>query len=222
MAETTDSARDVARTNFKATVISALLGCVGVIAAAFIGKSVGRTQGRAEVQQTMTQQDVQLEQRDKQIAQLQADLKSCRQAQLVANTGTASGTAATTNPASAWREPQQNEEFSFTLKSCSRSGDKVACSFTVVATHRDRDLHIFGNSRIVDQEGKQQLASSIALAGSDHKVDRYTGISEDLVRGVPVSGGVTFDGVDTRQSSLPLIEFVVSGGNVQFRNVPVS
>jgi uncharacterized alpha/beta hydrolase family protein len=87
---------------------------------------------------------------------------------------------------------------------------------------RDRGIYLWGSSRLVDTEGKQRLASSISLAGSNHRVDQYTSVSENLVRGVKVSGSIAFEGISTTQNVAPLIEFVLSEGNIQFRDVPLS
>ena len=70
-----DSAREVARTNFRATLIAALIGCVGVIVAAWVGAAVGLSRGRHQAERTATQQDVEIAQKDQQIARLQAEVE---------------------------------------------------------------------------------------------------------------------------------------------------
>lgn len=222
MSSDNDAAREVARTNFRATVISAALGCIGVVVAAAIGAVVGRSQGRAEGKQTETQQDAQIEQRDKRIAQLEARLRDCKQAQPLAGTSEGDGGVADPAGSAVWREPQRSEDFTFTLNGCSRSSSTVRCAFTVVAHQRDRSLYLFGSSRIIDEEGRQELASSISLAGREQRVDPANPIGENLVRGVRMSGTVTFGHVQTDKASVPLIELVESGGNFQFRDVPLS
>jgi hypothetical protein len=122
----------------------------------------------------------------------------------------------------AWRRPQQAEEFTFTLQSCSRSSSSISCVFNVVADQKDQRLLVWGRSRIIDSRGKERLAASISLAGKSTKVGQYTSWSVDLVRGIRVVGEVTFDGVDQDQKAAPLIELITSGGNVQFRDVPLS
>ena len=218
-----NAATEVARTNFRATVISAVLGCIGVVLAALIGTAVGRNRGEDTAKNTVEQQQAQLVERDKQIAQLRGENKRLREQLAAVSGGGAGGTQpapADTTQTTAWREPQHNEEFAFALQSCSRKGDSITCAFTVVAEHRDRQVYVWGQSRLIDTEGKQWLATAISLAGSSHRVDQYTSVSEELVRGVPVAGTVTFGGYPSTQTSAPLLEIVASEGNVQFRSVP--
>jgi pyrimidine deaminase RibD-like protein len=220
MSGDTDSAREVAKTHFRATLIAALIGCVGVIVAAWVGAAVGRTRGRNEAERTVTQQDVEIAQRDKQIAKLQAEVQQLRnQLQTAGGVPTTTGN---TDDAGGWRNPQHNEELTFTLKNCSRNGQTVNCSFTLVADQRDYQVYLWGSSRLVNKEGTQRLASAISIAGRNTRVDQYTSVSENLVRGIPVTGSVAFEGVTTANDAAPLIELVVSGGNIQFRNVPFS
>ena len=108
------------------------------------------------------------------------------------------------------------------MNTCSRDGQTVNCSFTMVPEQRDYRVYLWGKSRLVDKEGKQRLASVISIAGQNTRVDQYTSVSEDLVRGVPVAGSITFEGITTAQNIAPLIELVASGGNIQFRDVPFS
>jgi hypothetical protein len=115
----------------------------------------------------------------------------------------------------------RNEEFAFTLQRCSHQGDSVNCTFTVVAEHRDNRVILWGSSRLIDDAGKEWLASAISLAGRDHHVERYTAVDSDLVRSVVISGVVTFEGVPAALKAAPLIEFVAVAGNAQFRGVPI-
>lgn len=213
----TDAAREVAKTNFKATVLSAALGCIGVILAAWIGAGVGRSQGRAEVKHEVTQQDAQLADRDKQIAQLRSDLQALRQ-QPPSSPG--EPLLHPLNASQAWRDPQHTEYFTITLKSCSRKSETIDCEFSIVADQRDSRAQLWGRSRLIDRDGKQWLARGISLAGRNHRMDQQDFVSEDLVRGIAVSGAISFEGLPTDQTSAPVIEFVMTGARVQFRDVP--
>lgn len=219
MSTDNNTAREVARTHFRATVLSAILGCVSVVLAAWIGATVGRNQGRAEVKQELTQQDSQLAQRDKEIVRLQGEVKSLRE-QLESASPDKSVSDVTTDDT--WRDPQQGEDFTFSLRSCSRRGTTVNCAFTAVADKRDYRLLVWGTSRIIDGDGKEWLASAVSLAGNNERVDRYTSIAKDLVRGVPINGVIAFELIPVEQRVAPVVEIVTSDGNRQFRNVPIS
>jgi hypothetical protein len=220
MVEVSDHAAEIARTNFRATVIAALLGCVGLVAAAWIGAAVGRTRAQDTAKNTVEQRDTQLAERDKIIAQLKAENQTLRQQIDASAGGGVVNTTTQKNPTSP--ATQHNEEFAFTLQGCSRKGEAVSCAFSVIAEHRDRGVYLWGTSRLIDSGGKQWLASSIALAGNSHRVDRYSSVSEDLVRSIPVAGSITFEGIPLDEKSAPVIEIISSEGNVQFRNVPVT
>lgn len=133
---------------------------------------------------------------------------------------TATDTA--TGPNEGWRDPQRADDYTFLLKGCQRKGETVSCQFSVTANDRDNHLYLWGKSRLIEKEGTQRLASSLGLAGRTYPVGQYSSIAEDLVRGVPMSGEVTFEGVTTTQNVAAVIEIVASAPRVQFRDVPLS
>src|SRR5207248_2122124 len=104
--------------------------------------------------------DAELADRDKQIAQFKSEIQSLRQQ--IQSSG---AVADTKNPVKAldaaqvWRDPQHNEEFTFALLGCARKSQTVTCTFNVIADQRDRQIYLFGRSRLIDKEGKQSLAS---------------------------------------------------------------
>lgn len=222
MTDEGNSAREVARINFRGTVISALLACAGIVLAAWIGSNVGRNRAQNEAKTAEAQQDTELAAKDKLIAQLRAENQALRQ-QLASTTsaGAVGGDPITGNAATSSDKTQHNEAFAFTLQSCSHRGESVKCAFTVVAEHRDRRVILWGSSRLIDDAGKELLATSISLAGNDSHVDRYSAVENDLVRGIAISGTITFEGASATLKTAPVIEFVASDGNVQFRSVPL-
>ncbi len=222
MTDDVNSAREVARTNLKATVISALLGCAGVVLAAWIGSTVGRSRAQDAAKTTEARQDTQLAEKDKVIAQLRSENQGLRQQLASLSAGAVDGGPIPGNATTPAQNMQHNEEFSFTLQRCSHRGESVNCTFTVVAERRDNRVILWGSSRLIDDAGKEWLASAISLAGRDHHVERYTAVDNDLVRGVIISGTITFEGAPATLKATPLIEFVASGGNVQFRGVPIA
>jgi hypothetical protein len=117
---------------------------------------------------------------------------------------------------------QSIEGVTFTMQGCSRQGTTISCRFTVIEEQRDDRVLIWGSSRLIDRRGKEELASTVSLGGSSGKVGRYSSWSDDLVRGIPVAGGITFDAVDADQNQAALIELITSAGNIQFRDVPLS
>ncbi len=222
MTDDVNLAREVARTNLKATVVSALLGCAGVVLAAWIGTTVGRNRAQDAAKTTEARQDTQLADKDKLIAQLRSENQGLRQQLASSSGGVVGGGPVPANATSPAQNTQRNEEFEFTLQRCIHQRDSVNCTFTVVAEHRDNRVILWGSSRLIDDAGKEWLASAISLAGRDHRVERYTAVDNDLVRGVVISGTITFEGPSATLKATPLIEFVAVGGNVQFRSVPIT
>jgi hypothetical protein len=121
-----------------------------------------------------------------------------------------------------WNDPRSVEGFTFALQRCTRKVPTVSCSFTVVSNQADRELTIQGRSRIIQSSGTEQLASTVSLAGRETRVDQYSSLSANLIRGVPMIGGVSFEGIDGDQPKAPVIELLFNGFNVQFRDVPFS
>jgi hypothetical protein len=223
MSAETEAAREVARTNFRAAVLSAFLGFLGVVAAAWIGAAVGKKQGRDEAKQ---QQGVQIAQRDDQITQLKTDVKALQDQ--IARANVAKPPPDVQKPgqqgaaADMWRDPQTGEGVTFTLHDCSRHGANIKCTFSLVANERDRYFLLWGTSRLIDTKGQEHLASSLALAGHEERVNRYGNVAANLVRAISIDGSVLFEGIPSEQNTAPLIELVTNGFGAQFRNVPLT
>jgi hypothetical protein len=211
-----ETAKHVANTNFRATVISGLLGCFGVIVAAWIGVTVGKQAERKQNERQDVGKDVQIAQQDAEITRLKAQI-SALQKQL-----NNPGRGGEVVGSELWRDPQSANGFTFKLQQCARRGETVTCDFTVVADQKDDRLYVWAKSRLFDSTGSDHLASSIFIGGNGEKVSHYGAITHDLVRGIPVRARVTFEGVPTTQVGVPLLELALSGDNVQFRDVPLS
>lgn len=189
MASDNDTARDVARIQSRATTISALLGCFGVVAAALIGSAVGKKSGRAEQAQTVTAQDAQIAQLDNQIVQLKAQNETLKRQ--LAQTDTSSTSRTTTTGESdddavyGGAVVAQRQEQGFVIKfyGCRRSSSGVKCYFSVTNTKAEREFQLAGYpgdqrySRAYDDHGEQHTANTPEVSGSTEKVTIPDGLT---------------------------------------------
>jgi cell division protein FtsB len=224
MSNDSETAQAVARTHSRATIVSALLGFIGVVAAAWIGSEVGRTKGQKIEAEN---QSAEIAERDRQITQLKQQVNSLQaHVDQLSDGKKASGiipsTTINTDQSQSWQEPQSAEGYTVRLKSCSRRSTSVRCLFTVSADERDHRLLLWGRSRLVDSFGQDHLAAALSFGASEMRVNRYGSVYNNLVRGVPVNGTVVFEGIPGDQMNGALIELVFSALHAQFRDVPLT
>jgi hypothetical protein len=127
------------------------------------------------------------------------------------------------------------DDFSFELKSCQRSGTTVKCRFLITNDGVDRQLTMaartvytmYGtlSSRTFDQGGGEYQAGRVQLGNKEN--DLY--VEADLVSGVPISAMLTFEKIPAEASRLTVLEmsFLWKKGfegkffTVQMRNIPL-
>ncbi|HEV7428284.1 MAG TPA: hypothetical protein VGQ46_18155, partial [Thermoanaerobaculia bacterium] len=148
------------------------------------------------------------------VSSLQLELKKCREhGSLIQNTMPA-------------LDREQNEEgFSVTLKSCSRSGTTINCELNLINHGPQQRLTLVAappnssDSRVIDARGQQLKANGGTIAGISGEYVRFDAPSE-----IPLPGVVRFRDVPAEVKQLPLVEVSFTGHRdfkVQFRDVKV-
>jgi TolB-like protein len=118
-------------------------------------------------------------------------------------------------------------EFEFALQKCSRSGDKLTCSFFVINKGEDEDLRIEWPSRTFDNLGNEYRISKLQFGESQKELGVNNFLSKLLVREVPVRAEATFVGLSEQASVLTLLEIRCNPRNrrsfsAQLRNIPIN
>jgi hypothetical protein len=99
----------------------------------------------------------------------------------------------------------------FQLKSCELSGSTVQCDLLLMSKETDRNQALKGGTRIIDEGGRENLASYLALGS--YWTRGYASADSKLPNDVPVAGQVRFEGVTPGTKKLRLLEMVVSVGD---------
>ena len=118
--------------------------------------------------------------------------------------------------------------FIFELQGCIRTSEAILkCAFFIANKEKDRELRLYGNSRIksriIDPNGNQYIVSNV-MFGSDKKP---FSVSMNLVQDVGVKAEIEFEEVPAEIGQLALVElssYTQDAGNftVQFRDVFIS
>jgi|ERR1043165_2208691 hypothetical protein len=181
-----ETAQVVARIQSRATMISALLGCIGVIVAAWIGAAVGRNQGREESKQKVTSQDAQIAQRDDRIAQLTAENDSLKR-RIGQTMPTSNASAGDNDEDKIYKgtviAQRQEQGFSIKFYGCRRGSNAVKCYFDVTNTMAERKFQLAGYpgdqrySRAYDDHGQQHTANTPEVSGATQEVTIPDGLT---------------------------------------------
>lgn len=111
--------------------------------------------------------------------------------------------------------PVEVNGFVFGLERCeSVPGSGVTCHFRATNTRADRALSVTpGGSYIIDGNGNQYRSGRVQLG---------TGSAQTMtVANVPVEGEILFSGVSPNVSKLATVHMYVTGGQFDWRNVPL-
>ncbi|HEX4955524.1 MAG TPA: FlgO family outer membrane protein [Thermoanaerobaculia bacterium] len=112
---------------------------------------------------------------------------------------------------------QNLDKFKFELTGCWAKGSDLECRFFVTNEAADRDLGIYGWSRVFDEEGNEYPVSAVALgnAGGDRSA------SNRLLTGVRVKLTMNFEGIPVATLRLAALEVSSSSARLTFRDVPI-
>ncbi len=119
--------------------------------------------------------------------------------------------------------------FLFQLRGCSRTHERVKCSFLVTNEERDETLYLYAKyggiiSRIITPQGSQLIANKVKFGGYESTSYIY---NVNLVKNVGLAAEISFEGVPQQVNQLALIELTLKSSSsgrftVQFRDVPIS
>lgn len=229
MGSDTESTLAAARIQSRATVVAALLGCIGMIVAAFIGTAVGRNQGREQLRDDLEAKDAGIVQRDARIRQLSNDNAALRQriAQLEKSGDTANnvGAADTDDAIYGGAIVGKGQEQGFTVRfyGCRRLSHDVKCYFDVTNTKAERKFQLTGYpddarySRAFDDHGQQHTASSTEVSGSRDAVA--------IPDGLTLRASIVFNTVPLSTQRFADLKFVFDYDynlyTVDFRDIPL-
>lgn len=148
----------------RATVIAAVIGAVGVIAAALIGHRAGQERSSTSLE-TMERQ---LNQSSATIAELRnaLNIETRKVADLTKQLERACGNEVATENAST-PTSQVEHEFRYDLKGCTLSGSKVTCELLIRNLGAERRLEIKRDlTRLLSDAGDEYVATRLKL-GAD-------------------------------------------------------
>lgn len=197
-------------------VIAAIITASAVVIAAYVGADAKR-----QVETLKTQK----ESLEKELSSIRGDLLACRQGSPVdpPKQSPRSSTSVPNDPNRPGPVPARDtqvdtgEGITFALSRCDKDDDRIKCEFVVTA-NEDKELMLFGNSRLIEADGTEVFASKVAL-GNEEVGGRLSSVARDLVRNVPIKAGISFDGVNLNATTVSLIELRCSPANARFRNV---
>lgn len=116
----------------------------------------------------------------------------------------------------------REQEFSFSLKACYRSGSAIRCEVMITNLGDTRDLYLT-RARLFDDLGNEWPATIKRPSRSSRSFEPTPAQTTHFVSGVPVRTQVYFEGVPSQATKMTLLEipFRLSGGygQVQFRNI---
>lgn len=149
------------------------------------------------------------------VSMLQSELAACQ-------TGPSSpGAAAPTGQPSPERVDTRTQAgFEISFFGCKRAGRETACTFEILNTQQDRTFRFSGyyhGSRMVAPGGVEYAPASVEVGNErDHAyVDRR------IFSGVPTRAKMIFSGLPPDFSVVPVFLVVVSGGELQYKNVNI-
>ena len=112
------------------------------------------------------------------------------------------------------------EGFEITFFGCSRSGRETACLFDLLNTQQDRKFLFSGyyhGSRMVGPGGVEYSPERVEIGNKRHQ----SYINHYFFSGVPTRAKMVFSGLPEDLASVPVFVVQVSGGALQYRNVPI-
>lgn len=118
----------------------------------------------------------------------------------------------------------ESDDFSFALRCCRATGDKVTCDFIITNQRDDRGLNIYGNSRVFDEFGNEYYVVEGKLGNTrrDWGTAGPSALSNHLVSDIPIKAELSFAKIATEAQLLTVLEIICLNSSVQFRNVPVT
>ena len=119
-------------------------------------------------------------------------------------------------------QERQEQDFTFALKGCFRSGSAIRCELLITNRGADRQLSLNGasQSRLFDESGNEWSAAQVSLGNQG----AFGSVRSLLVAGVPARAELRFDGVAPEARVATLVELSIYGQRetrVQFRDVPI-
>jgi hypothetical protein len=238
-------AEEASGSHSRATIWASLIGSIGVIIAAWIGVSFGRSAGRdqrtdlqkeiAERDAVIGQQSIEIDRLNEAVGKLQEHI---RQLQRGVATGQTTSTAAPPPPPPEMTPslPRMDTQgVSIRLADCLATGTTVQCDLFVTSNTQDREVLLAVKqesgirrtgicfSRGVDLAGNEFIASTVGLG---NKVNEDNGqLETELVADVNTPARLEFVGVRPQGGKWSLLEVCGAAPKsfrVQFRNVVIS
>lgn len=121
-------------------------------------------------------------------------------------------------------QERREQDFTFSLEGCTRSGTTVRCDLLVTNNAADRQMNLYGTlrhgaSRLYDERGNAWQAVQVVLGNQEGRLARSL-----LVQGIASRAQVRFEGVAPEAQVAALLELYCWSGQefrVQFRDVPL-
>lgn len=107
------------------------------------------------------------------------------------------------------------------LMGCGRLEAEVYCLFSLESVGKDRSVHLYGGSRAVLPDGSQTDAGLVQIGASAASGPKGR-VGFDLVRGVPTSASVRFDGVPEDAAAIARLTLALRGTDAVFEQVPIA
>lgn len=114
----------------------------------------------------------------------------------------------------------EKEGLAFDLHGCARVDSAVHCGIAVHNREDEQNLYLSGKSRAVLDRGGQVQAGRVSLGGY-WATGSLSRVGSPLLKGVPTSLGVVFEGLPDGVEVLRLLDLDFYGFDVDFRDVPV-
>lgn len=118
------------------------------------------------------------------------------------------------------RQKFETNGYQFSLHGCQRAGDVIQCTVAVRNLDDERNLMLFGRSRVIFGDGGQEAASQISVSG-EWATGALSRVGAALPPDVPSTVGVVFEGVPETESTLHQLELDFYGFEVSFEDVPI-
>jgi len=131
----------------------------------------------------------------------------------------APSSSAPANPGGRASQTVRTGALSIALQGCKLLGSSLKCEMLFTA-QEDLRVSLDNDSRAFDESGNEYSAGKLRLG---KKSGSYYNLSIELITGIPVKAGVTFEGVSQSARLLTALELDLNRlGTVVFRNVPIS
>lgn len=98
------------------------------------------------------------------------------------------------------------EDFAFDVLHCKVSDRTVTCTVMITNKADDRELQIYGNTRIYDDFGNEYFVQAVQIANTKKELYDTSAITRVLISGVPTKTKFTFQGVSPEATMMTALK----------------